>query len=239
MDTYIFDDRAFVGGNAAYRGVSDTIRDQAEADLDHGPVHFQTDGSGLLLGLMRGVASALTRRGGTSVLRIIAHGSPGHILLTSNGLSNANVAQMARLAGLVGRVELHCCNVVSSAPQTVTRVSGINTWSEIPNASSGSLLPPVSGGSDADLASAALRGISVDEAIGRSLRAVPGVQLLIRMSDMMRCRVKGAMRLQTLSVSDWNFEGPTLTANGRLLTLNVPARDTMFPGLPQGSYFIP
>lgn len=238
MDAFWFDERALSGNNASYRAISNRIAAEAEADPANGPIYALSGersslrvSAGILAGWLR------DRRGG-AVLRIVAHGTRGHIQL-AEGLDMRNVELLRPLHSLVRKIEFHSCDVASAIPQRVRTVNRLNVGVQEPDWRQGAaaLLSGV-GRSDEDVVQE-LRSGEVTSATGRAIRDLPGVRFIIRLSAAVGCRVVAAMVLQTLSANNWNFEGSTLTAWGSGLTLNVPPNDRLLRGAPAGTYSIP
>ena len=219
---YVFDDRAF---NVFPRDWAEHVRAP-----DHSLITNAGEGLSVLVArMLQCLAPGTLPR-----LRMMGHGSSGHMALSANGLSVATVGQFAPLRGRLSGVDLHGCGVASAIAQQLRTAVGLNMGQQ--ELTPGSLDLPWA--NTALSAREALLARELPPETGRQIRSGAGVQLLMALSRTVGVRVTGAIHGQ-MPDREWRFEGPTVTAWGDGLTLTIPAGDTTYGQVPPGSYTVP
>lgn len=250
MDAYIFDARSVSGRNIDFTRVYEYLERLAQSSNPDAPIVHRISEGGRLRDTIDLLSDQIESMGTAANLRIIAHGYPGGIELGREGVSMSTVGLFSPIAGMFRKIELHSCNVLSSLPQTLRVERGINTEYETPDSNTGSFLRSrtmdgnperVPNGQNRirpETLRDQLSNNQLSEGTMQLIRQHPGVRLIQALAQVTRTRVIGAMRLQSLSIHNWDFEGPTISTGvfRGSLQLTIPNGDPMIANLAAGIY---
>ncbi len=250
MDAYIFDARSVSGRNIDFARVYEHIERLGQSSNPDAPIVHQVSDGRRLRDTIDLLSDQIDSMGTAANLRIIAHGFPGGIQLGHEGLSLSTVGIFSPIAGKFRKIELHSCNVLSTLPQVLRVERGINTEYETPDQNTGSFLRSRAMDGNTERVSTGnsrirpetlrdqLSNHQLSEGTMQLIRQHPGVRLIQALAQVTRTRVIGAMRLQSLSVHNWDFEGPTISTGvfGGSLQLTIPNGDPMIANLAAGIY---
>lgn len=236
MDVYLIDNRSITGRNASYGQIVARLEQQMRSGGADAPLLCRIDAENSLAMTLLEMSEQISAKGQANVLRIVGHGFPGRVLLGSDGLWLGTVRLFSLIAAKVKKIELHCCNLLSTLPQTLRLEAGINTGGhEEPDNNSGSFL--ANRERDRLFASQLGRAAGLSPEMMGDIQRNAGVQLVRELASASRAKVVAAIRLQTLNLYRWDFEGPTIeTTDYDRLVLRVPQHDTMFGNLRPGAY---